>query len=228
MPVPTTPANLDTTRRLLHDDVFERILAKISDGSFAPGDKLDDAALAEWLAVSRFPIRQALSRLAALGVVDMAANRYTRVAQPDPEMFLSGIEILVSLWKLGARTAVEGLTDDDLDDFDERVDTVVALLTPFDPASIWVGVAALGRVLQFFLDHSGNTLLPETASRVQEQVAHVLRSGSAYVDAGALTRLLEGLRSAVRARDITAVSAGLEQVHEVATSFHDRMTTVAS
>ncbi len=44
------------------------------------GERLNDEELTSWLGVSRTPVREAIARLESEGLVEMAANRYTRVA----------------------------------------------------------------------------------------------------------------------------------------------------
>ena len=62
----------------------ERTLATlrelILDGDLRPGTRLGEVELAERLGVSRTPVREALSRLAAEGLVEIVANRGARVA----------------------------------------------------------------------------------------------------------------------------------------------------
>jgi DNA-binding GntR family transcriptional regulator len=62
----------------------ERALATLRDlimgGELAPGARLGEVELAERLGVSRTPVREALSRLAAEGLVEIAPNRGARVA----------------------------------------------------------------------------------------------------------------------------------------------------
>ncbi len=57
-------------------EVRELILA----GDFAAGARLGEAELAERLGVSRTPVREALSRLAAEGLVEIVPNRGARVS----------------------------------------------------------------------------------------------------------------------------------------------------
>ncbi len=64
-----------TTAERVTDSVRQAIL----HGELAAGSRLGETELAERLGVSRTPVREALSRLAAEGLVEVAANRGARV-----------------------------------------------------------------------------------------------------------------------------------------------------
>ena len=57
------------------DIVFNAIFQGIRDGALVPGQRLVEADLTESLGVSRGPVREALKRLAADGVVTLNQNR---------------------------------------------------------------------------------------------------------------------------------------------------------
>lgn len=80
MPVPSTQPAAE--RKLLRDTVQDKIRDAIMDGTLEPGERLNDDDLIAWLGVSRTPIREALAELARAGLIEMAPNRYTRVAAP--------------------------------------------------------------------------------------------------------------------------------------------------
>ena len=62
----------------------ERVLSQLRElilaAELAPGSRLGEVELAERLGVSRTPVREALTRLAAEGLVEIVANRGARVA----------------------------------------------------------------------------------------------------------------------------------------------------
>jgi DNA-binding GntR family transcriptional regulator len=62
------------------DQVYLAIRERISEGSLQRGARIHQEDLAEDLGVSRTPVREALRRLAAEGLVEMRANRGARVA----------------------------------------------------------------------------------------------------------------------------------------------------
>ena len=61
------------------DELAQAIEQKIVTGEIAPGTVLRQETLSEQYAVSRTPVREALRRLAALGLVSFEPNRGVRV-----------------------------------------------------------------------------------------------------------------------------------------------------
>lgn len=66
-------------RALAYDWLKRRIVSL----ELAPGSTIDEAALVEMLGVSRTPLREAMVRLAAEGLVELLPNRGARVAGMD-------------------------------------------------------------------------------------------------------------------------------------------------
>lgn len=66
------------------DQVYLAIRARIADQSLPRGQRLHQEGLAAELGVSRTPVREALRRLAAEGLVEMRTNRGARVVDLDP------------------------------------------------------------------------------------------------------------------------------------------------
>ncbi|MFJ4222978.1 GntR family transcriptional regulator [Microbacterium sp. NPDC089695] len=73
-------------RTLIREQVFDRIARDIVSGRLQPMDEICASDLQAEFGVSRTPIREALLRLAHLGLIDISANRYTRVAPIDPTL----------------------------------------------------------------------------------------------------------------------------------------------
>jgi DNA-binding GntR family transcriptional regulator len=65
------------------DQVYVAIRERIASGSLPRGGRVHQEDLAEELGVSRTPVREALRRLAAEGLVEMRTNRGARVADVD-------------------------------------------------------------------------------------------------------------------------------------------------
>lgn len=113
MPIPVGAPAVD--RSLLRDDVFTRLRDAIVDGTFRPGEQLRDAELADWLGVSRTPVREALLRLGASGLVVAIPGRSTTVSQIDADAVRDARDVIAAMHALVARDAVGLLSPQDLD-----------------------------------------------------------------------------------------------------------------
>ncbi|ORE94202.1 GntR family transcriptional regulator [Stappia sp. 22II-S9-Z10] len=67
------------------EDIYSRIRSLIADGTYIGGDVLPEGELANRLGVSRTPIREALRRLQAEGVIQREAYRRAVVTETDPD-----------------------------------------------------------------------------------------------------------------------------------------------
>ena len=75
-------AKLDR-RRPMRDQIYPLIRELILTGQIAPGDALDEKAIASQLRVSRTPVREAVKKLSDEHLVDVVAQSGTRVALID-------------------------------------------------------------------------------------------------------------------------------------------------
>lgn len=113
MPIPGDGRPIDRT--LLRNNVYERLRDAVVDGTFAPGEQLKDVDLATWLGVSRTPVREALLRLAASGLVVAQPGKSTTVSAIDDRAVRDARDVLAAMHQLAVRETVAILTDDDLD-----------------------------------------------------------------------------------------------------------------
>lgn len=108
MPIPTSETD-SGPRRLLRDIVFDKMLAAIVDGTLEPGERLNDDDLVKWLGVSRTPVREAIAQLHTYGLVEIEANRYTRVAERDEAVHAEAAQLLKGMHDLGRKLTVDNL-----------------------------------------------------------------------------------------------------------------------
>lgn len=87
----------------LESPVAQRIRELILDGSFPPGTRLAEAALAERLGVSRTPVRNALPALATEGLLEPAGKRGYAVRGFSVEDSFRGTEMRCVLEGYAAR-----------------------------------------------------------------------------------------------------------------------------
>lgn len=113
MPIPA--ASPKKSRSLLRDDVYRQLRDAIVDGTLAPGESLRDGDLAEWLGVSRTPVREALLRLGESGLVVAQPGRSTAVAVVEESAVRGARDVVAAMHELAARAGVPTLDADQLE-----------------------------------------------------------------------------------------------------------------
>ncbi len=93
---------------------YEQIRALILSGEMAPGARLSQLELAERLAISRTPVREALRRLAGEGLVDALPQRGFRVADLGLDSVMRRLEVRQLLEPGIARLAAQRATPEDV------------------------------------------------------------------------------------------------------------------
>lgn len=94
--------------------VYDTLRDEILDLMLPPGAAIDEAGLAERLAMSRTPIREALVRLAADGLVTLLPNRSTIVSQIDFPNLHHFFDALTLMYRMTTRLAAQFHDADDL------------------------------------------------------------------------------------------------------------------
>lgn len=134
MSVPLAP--LVPRGTVLGDEVYARLGEAILDGSLAPGERLRDHDLAEWLGVSRTPVREALQRLERVGLVEVSPHRYTRVSTPNSKAQADTLEFVAYLMCSAARMAIVHASDEVLDGLVAELDAVIEASRADDHAAL--------------------------------------------------------------------------------------------
>jgi DNA-binding GntR family transcriptional regulator len=97
----------------LREQVLEHLREEILSNRLEPGAELNEVVLANSLGVSRGPIREALGRLAAEGLVTLTPRRGAIVTKLTKQEFIDSYQVREALESLATRVAVPRLTDED-------------------------------------------------------------------------------------------------------------------
>ncbi len=113
MPVPQGRGLV--SRSLLREDAYRAIRDAIVGGTLAPGERLNDSDLVEWLGVSRTPVREALARLEQAGLVQTKPGRYTIVSPLDVRAARDAQSVTTAMHELAVREALPNLSATEID-----------------------------------------------------------------------------------------------------------------
>lgn len=210
MPVPS--AQPTDERKLLRDIVQEKIRDAIMDGTLEPGERLHDEDLIAWLGVSRTPIREALAELTRTGLVEMAANRYTRIVAPTNEELLDAYQTLGVLYGGVARLAVPRFTDAERKAIVKTLDEVIARIEVNEQRKV---VQRGSEIYAQWVDACGNPTLAELCRSTTDGLAYKLRvPGLAeLIPSEDVLPELRKLKDAVLSKDPIAAELAMEGVH---------------
>jgi GntR family transcriptional regulator, rspAB operon transcriptional repressor len=102
-------------RTTLSEQIYDYLRAEILTGRFAPGERLDLGDLVGRLKVSKMPVKEAIGRLAAEGLLEVQAQRGTFVSRVDPRELAETFEVRRALEMLAGELAASRVQKADLD-----------------------------------------------------------------------------------------------------------------
>ncbi|NLL66950.1 MAG: GntR family transcriptional regulator [Clostridiaceae bacterium] len=91
----------------LRDVIFETLRKAIVSGDIKPGERLMEVSLAEQMGVSRTPVREAIRRLEAEGLVTMIPRKGTHVSELSVKDIMDVLEVRTVLDKLATDLAAK-------------------------------------------------------------------------------------------------------------------------
>lgn len=99
--------------------VYEHLRAEILDGRLPPGTELGEVALSAQLGVSRGPLREAIGRLAAEGLVMVRPRRGAVVRELTEAEFIELYQVREAIESMAVKLAVPQLSADDIEALNE-------------------------------------------------------------------------------------------------------------
>lgn len=110
----------DETEKVTHrrgygvSTVYETLRNEIIELKLAPGSPIDEQQLSDRFSLSRTPIREALVRLSADGLITTLANRTTIVSNIDFLGLSEFFDALTLMYRVTTRLAASNRTDEDI------------------------------------------------------------------------------------------------------------------
>jgi DNA-binding GntR family transcriptional regulator len=151
----------------LSQRVYEHLRDEILADHLLPGTELSEVALSKELAISRGPIREAMGRLAAEGLITMRPRRRAEVRSLTPQELIDAYQVREALEVMAVRLLIPRVTEADLARLQELIDQMAAY-------------GAEGAVREFFTANvsfhellcelSGNPKLREVHHRLDSEI----------------------------------------------------------
>jgi DNA-binding GntR family transcriptional regulator len=203
------PADGRLETATLWERVHERLRREILDSRLPPGAELQEVALSQRLGVSRGPIREAIGRLAAEGLVTVRPRRGAVVASLTKDEFLEAYQVREALESFAVRLAVPRLAASELATLQALADEMERLAADDDVDGFF---EANARFHQAIVASSGNRQLVEIHRQLTGQMGRYRRVSLRL--RGSLRRSVEEHRAILRAvarRDVDRAARLLEE-----------------
>lgn len=138
-------------------DIVSQIEDEILHGRLPPGSRLDERALAQRFGVSRTPVREAIHRLSASGLVNLGGRQGAQIVHLEVSDLLDGFFVLAELEGMAARLAARRIRGEEKDRLRVLHEACAARSAERDEAGFFVAnnafhsaiiVASRNRILQ--------------------------------------------------------------------------------
>ncbi|WP_340108754.1 GntR family transcriptional regulator [Pikeienuella sp. HZG-20] len=149
------------------DSIANALEEMIVTGAFADGARLSEAALAERFGTSRTPVREAVQRLAASGLLRRLPHRGVFVRQPGPVELLEMFEVMAELEAVCGRLAARRITPGRLVDLDAANTACRAAMKADDVDGYFHQNEVFHHIIY---RESGNGFLAEEAARLHRRL----------------------------------------------------------
>jgi DNA-binding GntR family transcriptional regulator len=124
-------------RAALHEHVAQRLRTMLVEGRLSPGAKLNERELTEILQVSRTPLREAIKRLAAEGLVELVPNRGAIAVSLSETDVRDTFEVMAGLEAMSGELAAQRITAEELAEIKAMQFEMMAAYTRRDLSSYY-------------------------------------------------------------------------------------------
>jgi DNA-binding GntR family transcriptional regulator len=157
--------------RIEHADlnlkVYDRLRAAVLSGELHAGQKLNLTTLSSELGVSRSPVHQALTRLAADGLVDVRSRRGYTVTPVTAKAVIEEYEIRLALELHAAERTVGKVTPEQLHELWLALDATLETMAEDQPWDLRNYIDSNQRYHQMQLDFVGNDALSAVYAKLR-------------------------------------------------------------
>lgn len=194
--------------------MFERLSTAIVEGTLQGGEVIRESDVQKWLGVSRTPIREAISRLVTLGLVESAPSRYTRVTSVDNDVVQQTLQFSGYQAGLAVHMAVPLLDEGDGRTATDIVDAMIDANDRGDADELYAASAAL---VAFMAARTGNEIFARMLRETGFLVARNLRDQRPMIgDTAERRSWYLKLREAIQERDGEYAEYAFRNQHHLA------------
>jgi len=187
--------------RVLRDSIFSQ--------QFACGQQLDLSSIEQQLGISRTPIKAAVDRLAAEGLVEIMPRRGTYVTDPSLKTIDNAFRVREVLEAHAVANSVERMTGEQLQQLAQIVSEMRRIIQAEDRATMYLNYTAADHDFHaLIVEAADNDVLSDLCGQVvtRVQLARV-RYAREGIDLDQLTKEHQNILAAFQMRDVKTAEA---------------------
>ena len=151
----------------LSQRVYEHLREEILADHLLPGTELSEVALSKELAISRGPIREAMGRLSAEGLITMRPRRRAEVRSLTPQELIDAYQVREALEVMAVRLAIPRMTEADLARLDQLMEQMAGHISDGAVREFFAANVSFHELL---CELSGNPKLQEVHHRLEGEI----------------------------------------------------------
>jgi DNA-binding GntR family transcriptional regulator len=191
-------AKLPQRTGLLRDAIKERIVERILDGTYGPGERIVESAVAAEFGVSQAPVREALRDLEAMRFVESQPHRGARVREVTTDELIQIYPVRAALEEVAGREAAARITEDQLAALG---DELAAMRRAAEDGDLHALMVSDTRFHEIIVEASGNDVLLDVWRSLRVEARSLVSALKSHSDLHSIAELHRPVLQAVQYRD---------------------------
>jgi DNA-binding GntR family transcriptional regulator len=191
-------ARLPQRTGLLRDAIKERIVERILDGTYGPGERIVESAVAAEFGVSQAPVREALRDLEAMRFVESQPHRGARVREVSTDELIQIYPVRAALEEVAGREAATRISEEQLAALGEEL---AAMRRAADDGDLHALMVSDTRFHEIIVEASGNDVLLDVWRSLRVEARSLVSALKSHSDLHSIAELHRPVLQAVQYRD---------------------------
>jgi DNA-binding GntR family transcriptional regulator len=183
---------------LLREAIKERIVERILEGTYGPGERIVESAVAAEFGVSQAPVREALRDLEAMRFVESQPHRGARVREVSTEELIQIYPVRAALEEVAGREAAPRITEDELALLG---DELAGMRRAADAGDLHALMVHDTRFHEIIVEASGNQVLVDVWRSLRVEARSLVSALKSHSDLQSIAELHRPVLQAVQFRD---------------------------
>jgi DNA-binding GntR family transcriptional regulator len=185
-------------RTTLRDEIKDRIVERILDGTYGPGDRIVESQVATEFGTSQAPVREALRELEAMRLVETQPHRGARVREVTTEELIQIYPVRAALEEVAGRAAAVRMSDEQLS---ALADELAGMRQAAEAQDLHAQLLHDVRFHELIVEASGNQVLIEVWRSLRVEAGTLISVIRADSDLRMIAEMHRPVLQALQSRD---------------------------